>query len=71
MADVAGPWGPPVAEDGARRFARHRVSRCIHKVMDESGAKLKCGSNITTNVELLEEKPSFLFPICTTCFNDL
>ncbi|CAE7908433.1 unnamed protein product, partial [Symbiodinium necroappetens] len=62
VADVAGPWGPQAAEDGACRFARHKMSRCIHKVMDESGVKLKCGRNITTNMELLEEKPTFLFP---------
>lgn len=67
---VAGAWGPELAADCEGQFARHKMSRCLHRVLDESGAKLKCGRNISSNMEILDDRPAFMYPICTTCFGN-
>ena len=67
---VAGAWGPDLAADCEGQFARHKMSRCLHRVLDESGAKLKCGRNISSNMEILDDRPAFMYPICTTCFGN-
>ena len=56
------PWSRVAAV-----FFRHSTSRCIHVMLDESGADFCCDRRITTAYIRLEKKPDFLHPLCSTC----
>ena len=62
---IAGQWGP---EPGQGPWARHKQTRFLHKVRDESGTHLKCGRAISVRYEILGAAPQFLYPTCATCF---
>ena len=67
VEDVVGEWDPGHGPD--EHFARHLVSRCIHKVRDEAGSQLVCGRTISTRFEVLNKKPAFMHPLCSGCFS--
>eukprot|EP00435_Cladocopium_sp_Y103_P013914 s2855_g3.t1 len=48
-------------------YFRHKSSRCIHVLQDESGANFLCGRSISVHYVRLERRPEFLHPVCTTC----
>ena len=50
------------------KLVRHRHSTMYHLVADEAGTHLKCGRAITTNFDLVQDEPKFVYPMCTTCF---
>ena len=50
------------------KLVRHRLSTMYHLVADEGGTHLKCGRLITTNFDLVDEEPKFVYPMCTNCF---
>ena len=56
LGKVVGTWNPVGA------------SGCIHVVEDESGTSTKCGRMISTRYVRLIERPSFMHPVCSTCF---
>ena len=67
---VVGSWDPEggmVFSDDVK-FARHRVSRCIHVFEDEGGTHLRCGRRLASTYVILLEKPAFMHPLCNTCF---
>lgn len=64
---VVGEWKPQHVNDECL-FARHRVSRCIHVIEDESGTSTKCGRTLSTRYIRLMSRPEFLHPICSVCF---
>jgi hypothetical protein len=47
-------------------FARHKLSRCIHSLQDETGTCFKCGRGMS--YKLVKRKPDFVHPLCNTCF---
>ena len=47
-------------------FARHKLSRCIHSLQDETGTCFKCGRGMSYT--LVKRKPDFVHPLCNTCF---
>jgi hypothetical protein len=51
-----------------QQYARHRVSRCIHSISDESGLTFTCGRSVNNRYIILLTKPSFMHPICSGCF---
>ena len=67
---VIGKWDPGTSElEGENvQFARHKVSRCIHVMHDETGISFKCGRRMATTYLVLDEKPTFMHPLCNTCF---
>ena len=64
------PWAEADLSEEAlnRPCARHRNSRILHQVRDESGSQLKCGKQLSTNYEVLSDRPSFMFPLCRRCY---
>eukprot|EP00435_Cladocopium_sp_Y103_P055129 s946_g18.t1 len=70
MKEVVGKWDPGIIDlgDAPVQFARHNVSRCIHVMQDESGMLFKCGRKMIHTYIVLPEKPSFMHPLCNTCF---
>ena len=50
------------------KLVRHRLSTMYHLVADEGGTHLKCGRLITTNFDLVDEEPKFVYPMCSNCF---
>ena len=70
VKNVIGAWDPGESEIGTNdpKYVRHRVSRCIHVLMDEGGSNLKCGRRMATTYVFLLKKPDFMHPLCTTCF---
>ena len=50
------------------RLVRHRQSTMYHLVADEGGTHLKCGRTITSNFDVVQDEPKFVYPMCTTCF---
>ena len=48
-------------------YFRHKTSRCIHVLQDESGSDFLCGRRISAHYIRLERKPEFLHPVCTMC----
>eukprot|EP00435_Cladocopium_sp_Y103_P071848 s1184_g38.t1 len=48
-------------------YFRHSTSRCIHVLLDESGAEFCCGRRITTAYERMSKRPEFLHPMCSIC----
>ena len=70
-AKVIGHWRPTKGgelEDG--QYVRHKISRCIHKLADESGLEFICGRRMAATYEELSVKPEFLHPACAMCFRD-
>ena len=63
--EIAGQWGPS-PEGGP--WARHKQTRYLHRVRDESGTHLKCGRSISARFEILPEAPAFMHPACAVCF---
>lgn len=47
---------------------RNNITRYLHVCADESGARFRCGRDITTSYSRLEEKPRFCSPQCRQCF---
>ena len=70
ITKVVGEWDPGVSDlgDAEAQFARHKVSRCIHMMQDEAGNSFKCGRRMSNTYLLLETKPTFMHPLCNTCF---
>ena len=70
IKSVVGRWDPRGApsDPDALRYARHKISRCIHMVEDESGMALRCGRRLGSSYMTLLERPAFLHPLCSTCF---
>ena len=70
ITEVVGKWDPRAEDLGETdaRYARHKVSRCIHVMQDEAGNSFKCGRRMSHTYLLMEHKPSFMHPLCTTCF---
>ncbi len=46
----------------------HRQSTMYHLIADEGGTHLKCGRTITSNFDVVQDEPKFVYPMCTTCF---
>ena len=67
-SEMVGSWAPKGADMAGQQFARHRVSRCIHAVSDESGLTFTCGRQVSNRYVILLVKPSFMHPICSGCF---
>ena len=70
ITEVVGKWDPRSDDLGETdaRFARHKVSRCIHIMQDEAGHNFKCGRRMSNTYLLMENKPAFMHPLCSTCF---
>ena len=65
VESVVGRWGPDAEGDP---LARHKQSRYLHRVRDESGTHTKCGRALSLRFEVLAQRPSFLHPVCAMCF---
>ena len=67
---VVGKWDPGVADLGDLNLqhARHKISRCIHVMQDETGSHFKCGRRMAATYVVLSEKPDFMHPLCNSCF---
>ena len=50
------------------KLVRHRQSTMYHLIADEGGTHLKCGRTITSNFDVVQDEPKFVYPMCTTCF---
>lgn len=71
IEQVAGTWQPAAQSgDESAVFVRHCTSRCIHKLMDESGLHLACGRAMSARYEVQADRPKFMHPLCGTCFKD-
>ena len=71
IEQVAGTWQPAAQSgDESAVFVRHCTSRCIHKLMDESGLHLACGRVMSARYEVQADRPKFMHPLCGTCFKD-
>ena len=68
VSELVGKWAPTGAEREGQQYARHRVSRCIHSISDESGLTFTCGRSVNNRYIILLTKPSFMHPICSGCF---
>lgn len=70
--EIVPPWNQlddDVRSDVFRmKLVRHRLSTMYHLVADEGGSHLKCGRVITTNFDVVDEEPQFVYPMCSTCF---
>ena len=62
---LVGRWGPDAEGDP---LARHKKSRYLHRVRDESGTHPKCGRALSLRFEVLAQRPSFLYTVCAMCF---
>ena len=68
---LLGQWQPATVEPMEEKvFVRHRISRCIHALADETGLEFVCGRRMSQSYDVLEPKPSFCHPVCQTCFRD-
>ena len=56
-----------LALDTPPSLFRNASTRCIHIVADESGARFRCGREVTTSYQQLSEVPKF----CTPQFADI
>ena len=65
MERLVGRWGPDAEGDP---LARHKQSRYLRRVRDESGTHTKCGRALSLRFEVLAQRPSFLYPVCAMCF---
>ena len=72
LEEVAAPWAelPVDPSDAGQIYIRHRVSRKLHRLADESGAKLKCGRPCSVKYEHLVNRPRFMEDLCSACFKD-
>ena len=52
-------------------YFRHRTSRCIHVLRDESGNDFLCGRRIGQQFIRLDKKPEFMHPVCAGCERSL
>ena len=68
VSEIVGKWDPKGADDPAQQFARHRISRCIHSMADESGQTFTCGRTVNSRYIVLLSKPPFMHPLCNGCF---
>jgi hypothetical protein len=68
VAEMVGKWAPKGADLPGQQFARHRVSRCIHAMSDESGTHFSCGRTVSNRYVILLAKPAFMHPVCSGCF---
>ena len=51
------------------RLVRHRQLTVYHLIADEEGGTyLRCGRTITSNFDVVQDEPKFVYPMCTTCF---
>jgi hypothetical protein len=68
---VLGKWQPTSSEPAEESaFVRHRISRCIHIMFDETGLEFVCGRRMSASYDVLEPKPTFCHPACQLCFKD-
>ena len=68
---VLGKWHPVTNEiEEEAVFVRHRISRCIHILADETGLEFLCGRKMSQSYDVLEPKPAFCHPACQLCFKD-
>ena len=68
---VFGRWDGAVDVDklpAAASFFRHPLSRTIHMIEDEAGARFACGRDVNKNYLSLPSRPQTLLPICKQCF---
>ena len=49
-------------------YFRHHLSRTIHAVEDESGARFACGRRVDKGFFQLPTRPVTMIPICRQCF---
>ena len=68
VAEMVGKWSPKGADVPGQQFARHRISRYIHSIADESGTHFSCGRSVNARYIILLTKPSFMHPVCSGCF---
>ena len=57
-----------LALDTPPSLFRNASTRYIHIVADESGARFRCGREVTTSYQQLSEVPKFFTPQCRQCF---
>ena len=57
-----------LALDTPPSLFRNASTRYIHIVADESGARFRCGREVTTSYQQLSEVPKFCTPQCRQCF---
>ena len=57
-----------LALDTPPSLFRNLSTRYIHIVADESGARFRCGREVTTSYQQLSEVPKFCTPQCRQCF---
>ena len=57
-----------LALDTPPSLFRNASTRYIHIVADESGARFRCGREVTTSYQQLSEVPRFCTPQCRQCF---
>jgi len=57
-----------LALDTPPSLFRNASTRYIHIVADESGARFRCGMEVTTSYQQLSEVPKFCTPQCRQCF---
>ena len=68
VSELVGHWAPPTTGTADQQYARHRVSRCIHAIGDESGLNFACGRVVSNRYVILLAKPAFMHPLCSGCF---
>ena len=68
VSELVGHWAPPTTGTADQQYARHRVSRCIHAIRDESGLNFTCGRVVSNRYVILLTKPAFMHPLCSGCF---
>ena len=68
VSELVGHWAPPATVGTSQGYARHRVSRCIHSLGDESGLNFTCGRVVSNRYVILLTKPAFMHPLCGGCF---
>ena len=70
--EICDDWRGPSAEDGSVRapMVRHKLSRLIHCLLDDSGNTLRCGRKLSKNYTRLAASPRFMHPTCSRCFPD-
>ena len=69
-SELVGEWSPKEMERTGRHYARHKVSRCIHAMADETGLTFVCGRAVSTRYIVLLSKPAFMHPVCNACFKN-
>ena len=62
------PWSEDGQVHDGDRLVRHKTSRMLHALADDSGTVLRCGRMCSNAYESLVDVPRFLFPTCKKCF---